>query len=113
MLHAAEWNQAHVAEPAGFVDEDLNTVGVFTLKAGTPTILSLSPGEDFELNTSIIHHWKLLFQASDDGILGDANYDQALKELTPYVIDQQNGSILIKALSDVELDEILAQAMFA
>lgn len=114
-LHQAssdQWLEATVAEPLGFADDFLNTVGALVLRAETPTILSLSPAEDFELNTDIIHQWKLIFQANDGQILGDANYATAIKELQPYIIDQQNGSLLVRALSDEELEELYTQTIF-
>lgn len=108
----ADWSAATVAEPLGFADDNFNTVGALVLKAGTPTIFSLQPGEDFELNTDIIHQWKLIFQDSENHIIGDADYHTALKELHPYVLDQQNGSILVRPLSDIELDEIHSKTVF-
>ncbi len=112
MNFAEEWNAATVAEPMGFVDEDLNTVGAFTLASDTPTILSLSPAEDFELNTDIIHQWKIVFQNSQNEILGDADYELTIKELRPFILDQQNGSLLIRALNDDELSDLHAQTIF-
>lgn len=106
------WSEAAVAEPIGFVDENLHTVGAITLKAGAPLILSLSPAEDFELNTDIIHDWKIVFQTTDHEILGDADYTRALRELKNYVLDQQNGSLLVQALTDDELHEIFVQSIF-
>ena len=108
----AEWSRAIVAEPIGFVDESLHTVGAVTLKSGIVTILSLSPGEDFELNTNIIHDWKIVFQTSDSEVLGDADYRRAIKELKPYILDQQNGSLLVRAFDDNELHELFVQCIF-
>lgn len=106
------WRTATVAEPIGFVDEAMNTVGAFTLTSDTPIILSFSPAEDFELNTDIIHQWKVVFQTSQGEVLGDANYEQVLNELKPYILDQQNGSLLIRALTDDEISDLHAQTIF-
>lgn len=113
MRQLCDWTNAVVPEPLGFVDDNLNTVGAIVLKANTPTILSLHPGEDFELNTDIIHQWKIVFQASDDRVLGDADYQNAIKELVPFILDQQNGSLLIRALSDEELENLHIQSIFS
>lgn len=112
-VKSLEWANAVVAEPLGFVDEQLNTVGALTLRANTPTILSLSPAEDFELNSDIIHQWKIVFQADDGQVLGDADYHRTINELKPYIKDQQNGSLLIQPLSNDDLEEILAKTIFA
>jgi len=102
------WNEAIVAEPIGTVDQSLNTTGIITLLANTFTILSTNPSEDFELNTDIIHNWKIVFQNSDDEVIGDADYFQALKALQPYTLDQQSGSLLIDKLGDEKLNKIFA-----
>lgn len=112
MQFQKEWHEAIIAEPAGFADENMNTVGVFTLKSGVLTILSLSPGEDFELNTDIIQKWKIVFQNSENEILGDADYFQTINALAKHVLDQQNGSLLINRLTDDELYELFAQVIF-
>lgn len=112
MAYQDDWANATVAEPMGFVDDELNTVGALTLRAGTLTILSLSPAEDFELNTDIIHTWKLVFQASDGRIIGDADYYLALQELKNFIQDQQNGSLLLHPLTDDELEDVFAKTIF-
>lgn len=112
MNRSAEWSAAQVIEPLGFVDDNMNTVGALVLRAETPSILSLDPGSDFELNTDIIHQWKVIFQASDGSVLGDADHSSLLREITPFVLDQQNGSILIRALADDELHDLYVQTIF-
>lgn len=112
MAYLAEWSQAKVAEPLGFVNDDLNTVGALVLTAGVPMILSLDPGADFELNTDIIHQWKIVFQNQDGEVLGDADYLMVLKELKPYILDQQNGSILVQIPNDDDLADLYASSLF-
>lgn len=106
------WHEAVVAEPVGFVDEAMHAVGAFTLKSDTYIILSLSPGEDFELNTDIIQEWKIVFQTSAGEILGDADYFRTVNALQKHVLDQQNGSALIDKLTDDELHELFVEVIF-
>lgn len=101
------WNEAIVAEPTGSIDQNLNATGVVILLANTFTILSTNPGEDFELNTDIIHNWKIVFENSNDEVIGEADYFLALAVLKPHILDQQNGSLLIDRLSDEELHKVL------
>lgn len=108
----ADWGSAIVLEPLGFVDDNMNTVGAFVLQSNQPAIISLHPGEDFELNTDIIHAWKVVFQIQDGSVLGDANYETFLHEIAAYIVDQQNGSLLIRALDDDELHELYAKTIF-
>lgn len=107
-----EWSEATVAEPVGFADEAMNTVGAFTLQSGKYTILSLSPAEDFELNTDIIQSWKIVFQNSDREILGDGDYFRTINALKKHILDQQNGSLLVNKLTDDELHELFVEVLF-
>lgn len=107
-----DWSQAQVLEPLGFVDEDLNTVGALVLTAGAPIILSLDPGADFELNTDIIQQWKIVFQNQEGEILGDADYHILLREIKPYILDQQNGSLLVQIPDDEELFNLHTKTIF-
>ncbi len=107
------WSKAKVVEPLGFVDDNFHTVGALVITADEPLILSLNPGADFELNTDIIHEWKVVFQTSNGEVLGDATYSVFLQEIQPFVKDQQNGSILINALSDNDITELHAKTIFS
>lgn len=107
------WRQAQVVEPLEFDYEELaSSVGAFCLHTGAPAILSLDPAEDFELNTDIIMSWKLVFQKPNGEVISDLPYDVALQALKNHTLDQQNGSVLIRALTAEETQEIIAKAIF-
>lgn len=107
-----DWSRAQVLEPLGFVDEKLNTVGALVLTSGAPIILSLDPGEDFELNTDIIHQWKIVFQTQDGEVLGDADYQTLIREIRPFILDQQNGSLLVYVPNDEDLSDLYTNTIF-
>ncbi len=106
------WLTAPISDPVGYVDDNGHTIGIIVITANTPFILSLDPGADFELNTDIIQSWMAVFQNSEGDILGDTSYANLLKEIHPYILDQQNGSILIQTLSDKELADLYAASIF-
>lgn len=106
------WLIAPISEPIGYVDSNAQTIGIIVITANTPFILSLDPGADFELNTDIIQSWMAVFQNSEGEVLGDTNYTNLLKEIHPYILDQQNGSILIQSLTDDELADLYAASIF-
>lgn len=105
-----EWGTARVAEPIGITNNTNTNLGAFRVVADIPTILSVDPAQDFELNTDIIEGWKMIFMSPDADILGEADYLPALEALNPYIIDQQNGSLLIRALSIPEIDDVILAA---
>ncbi len=107
MTSSVEWGTAQVAEPVATQDSSHHTISAFRVVAGVPTILSLDPAEDFELNTDIIQAWQIVFESSAGDVLGEADYFRTLEILQPYILDQQNGSLLIRGLSVSEIEQIL------
>jgi hypothetical protein len=49
----------------------------------------------------------MLVSTTNNGILGDIDYYDAIKKLMKYVIDENDNNILIKKLSLEELNEVL------
>ena len=55
-----------------------------------------------------VDEWKLmLVSTTNNVILGDIDYYDAIKKLMKYVIDENDNNILIKGLSLEELNEVL------
>lgn len=98
------WEKAKVAEPIGL--DDAQNFGAFVLNTGEITILSMTPAEDFEINTNVVQGWKLILM-DDEEILGDLDYFVALARLKSRAIDEQNGSLLINACTRDDLEKLL------
>ncbi len=101
-----DWNNAQVAEPINW--DGAEHFGAFVLNTNQATIFSMTPAEDFEINTNVIQGWRLVFVDGEE-ILGDLDYFVALARLKRNTLDEQNGSMLIKALSRQELQQTLNQ----
>lgn len=104
---APEWGTAEVAgilTASDFNDEQ--SFAAFALKTDSELIYSLDPAEDYEINPHTINGWRMLFFSDNGETLGDADYFVALKQLEPFTIDQNNNSILIKKLTQDELEQV-------
>lgn len=105
---APEWGTAEVANIMSAANQASNqSFAVFTIKAGTDTIYSLKPDEDYEVNTNSIDGWKMIFLSDDEKILGDADYFTVIEQLKPYTLEQNNNSVLIRKLTSEELEKLL------
>lgn len=95
------WQRAQLTEPFVVTSPTTNTpLGVFMLDADTTQILPLDPAKDFpDLKVSA---WGLAFRANDQ-VLGLAAYLSALEQLRPYLMDLQDGHLLLRGLSSDEI----------
>jgi len=83
--------------------------GAFTITHDLLQIFSLNPEEDYEVNPHTITDWRMLFMPNDQTLVY-ANYQKVLKVLTPYILDQEHDSILVRKLSLAELEKIFQLA---
>ena len=62
----------------------------------------------YKVDNIEVDEWKLmLVSTTNNVILGDIDYYDAIKKLMKYVIDENDNNILIKGLSLEELNEVL------
>lgn len=80
--------------------------GAFSITDGMPLIFSLDPARDFEVSDRDVEGWKLVFVTTTGDMLGMSGYFKALGKLKPYILDEQNGSILVRALTRDELEDL-------
>ncbi len=108
---APEWGTAEVALILTARDFDnSHTFATFALKPDSEIIFSLDPAEDYEINPHTIDGWRMIFLSEDGETLGDADYTTALDSLKPFIIEQNNDSVLIKKLTQVELEQVFQAA---
>lgn len=103
-----DWESAYVGKPNFYYGKDGNPFGVFVLTEGTLTSFSKNPRLFYKVDNTEVDEWKLmLVSTTNNGILGDIDYYDAIKKLMKYVIDENDNNILIKKLSLEELNEVL------
>ena len=103
-----DWESAYVGKPNFYYGKDGKPFGVFVLTEGTLTSFSKNPRLFYKVDNTEVDEWKLmLVSTTNNGILGDIDYYDAIKKLMKYVIDENDNNILIKGLSLEELNEVL------
>lgn len=102
------WNRARLTEPFTVTSPTTGAeIGVFMLDADSIQIFSLDPAKDFpDLKVSA---WSMGFRFGGQ-ILGLASYFGALAQLRPYVMDLQNGNLLVRGLDPDEFTAVFKAA---
>lgn len=103
-----DWENAYVGNPNFYNDKDGKPFGAFALTEGTLTSFPKNPKLLYKVDNIEVDEWKLmLVSTTNNVILGDIDYYDAIKKLMKYVIDENDNNILIKELSLEELNEVL------
>lgn len=103
-----DWENAYVGNPNFYNDKDGKLFGAFALTEGTLTSFPKNPKLLYKVDNIEVDEWKLmLVSTTNNVILGDIDYYDAIKKLMKYVIDENDNNILIKGLSLEELNEVL------
>ena len=99
---------AYEGKPEFYVGKDGKPFGVFALTENTLTTLPKDPKAIYKIDNINVDTWKLmLVSTSENGILGDLAYYEAIHKLKKFVVDERNGSLLIKSISLDDLKKIL------
>lgn len=103
-----DWENAYVGNPNFYNDKNGKLFGAFALTEGTLTSFPKNPKLLYKVDNIEVDEWKLmLVSTTNNVILGDIDYYDAIKKLMKYVIDENDNNILIKGLSLEELNEVL------
>lgn len=98
----------YVGNPNFYNGKDGKPFGAFALTEGTLTSFPKNPKLLYKVDNIEVDEWKLmLVSTTNNVILGDIAYYDAIKKLMKYVIDENDNNILIKGLSLEELNEVL------
>ena len=96
-----DWENAYVGNPNFYNDKNGKLFGAFALTEGTLTSFP-------KVDNTEVDEWKIMaISTTNNEILGDIDYYDAIKKLMKYAIDENDNNILIKKLSLEELNEML------
>ena len=96
------YNNYYLLKPDG------SPFGAIALTEGTETILPKMPQNEYAVDGKRVADWKMvLVSTTKDGIIGDCDYQKALKKLEKNTLDSNENTILIKGLSLDELEAIV------
>lgn len=101
------WSDAYPATPKFYEKPDGTSFGAFALTEGTKTILPKAPQERYEIDGKTVSEWRLvLVSTTQDSILDDCDYFDALGKLERHVLDSTEKTVLIEGLSLEELNRL-------
>ncbi|WP_298016980.1 hypothetical protein [uncultured Dysosmobacter sp.] len=100
------WNNAYRANPQIYQKKDSDALlGSCALSEGVDTLLPLHPESTCTANGKPIHEWILsLVSITEQRILGQMEYQEAMKRLRPFSLAMSKDLILIRAMTHKELD---------
>lgn len=103
-----DWENAYVGNPHFYNGKDVKPFGVFALTEGTLTVFPKNPRLLYKVDNAEVEKWKImLVSTTNNGVLGDIDYYEAINKLMKFVIDEKDDNILIRGLSLEELNEVL------
>ncbi len=103
-----DWENAYVGNPNFYNGKDGKPFGAFALTEDTLTSFPKNPKPLYKVDNTEVDEWKLIFvSTTNNGVLGDMDYYEAINKLMKFVVDENDNNILIKGLSLEELNEVL------
>ena len=105
---AVDWSNAYAATPKFYAKPDGSPFGAIALTEGTETILPKMPQNEYAVDGKRVPDWKIvLVSTTKDCVMGDCDYQKALKKLEKHTLDSRENTILVKGLSLDELEAIV------
>lgn len=100
------WNNAYRANPQVYRKKDSDALlGACVLTEDTDTLLPLHPEDQWKADGKPIHEWILnLVSITEQRVLGQMEYQEAMKRLRPFSLAMSKDLILIRAMTHKELD---------
>jgi len=100
-----EWLRAYMPSYSFETDKKGNPCGAFALNEGVSTRLPKKPGDFYEETPRFI---MVVISSTDKKVLGEVDYDKAIKYLDKFKVDETKDEILIRELTYQEIKEVLA-----
>ncbi len=103
---ARRWNDAYRANPKIYGRKDSDALlGNCTLTEDVDTILHLRPESQWAADGKPIPDWILsMVSITEKRVLGQMEYQEAMKRLRPFSLASSEDWILIRAMTHAELD---------
>ncbi|WP_295739923.1 hypothetical protein [uncultured Oscillibacter sp.] len=107
---ARRWKDAYRANPQVYQKNGGDTLlGNCTLTEDVDTLLPLHPGSQWAVDGRPVPDWILSpVSITEQRILGQMEYPEAMKRLRPFSLAESEGWILIRAMTHAELDGLFA-----
>lgn len=100
------WQEAYRANPQVY-QKGGTLLGSCTLTQDVDTLLPLHPESQWAVNGSPVRDWILsMVSVTEKRVLGQMEYQEAMRRLRPFSLAVSEGWILIQAMTHAQLDEL-------
>jgi len=103
-LELTTWKHAYIPSYSFVTDKSGNPCGALSMHEGVSTRLPKKPSDFYE---GISRFVLVLISSTDKKILGEIDYDKAMKSLEKYIQDDTKEEVLIRELTYQELKDLL------
>ncbi|MGX8774949.1 MAG: hypothetical protein ACSW8G_07840 [Bacillota bacterium] len=100
------WENAYRANPQFYATPEGNPFCAFALTEGADTVLPRGPRYSVS-GKELTDYRLMLISITKDGMIGDAEYFEALGRLEKYIVDSNEKEILVRGLSLEELEGLI------
>lgn len=103
---AARWQEAYRANPHVY-EKDGEVVVGFALTETADSLFPLAAEKQWAIKDKTIDKWFIsMVSLTRDSVIGTMEYHEAIKRLKPYFLAEKDGWVLIRGLTDAELEAL-------
>ena len=98
----ALWADAYQASPKVYEKEDGTLLAAFALTEDCDSLFSVVPEKQWALKDKVISEWIITMVSltnSQDDIIGQMEYHEAMNRLIPFIIAQKDNGALIRKMT--------------
>lgn len=99
------WQEAYRGNPRVYEKEGEGLLVAFALTEDTDSLFPLVPEEQWAVKGMEIGSWIIsMVSITEERVIGQMEYHEAMKRLRPYIIASEENWALIRGMSHEELD---------
>lgn len=105
------WTEAYEATPRAYGKEGNPSFIAFVITEDTDTIFPKEPKNMYKIDGESVSEFKLMFfSTTEDRIIGEALFDDAIKSLSSYVVAKKDAYVLTRGLSLNEMQSVIKKS---
>ncbi len=99
------WEEAYRANPKVYEKEGEGLLVAFALTEDTDSLFPLVPEEQWAIEGMTIENWIIsMVSITEERVIGQMEYHEAMKRLRPYIIASVENWALIRGMTHKEMD---------
>ena len=100
------WQEAYRADPRVYEKDGRVVVGL-ALTETADSLFPLAAEKQWEIKDKTVDLWFIsMVSLTKDSVVGTIEYSEAMKRLKPYFLAEKDGWVLIRGLTDAEMEAL-------